>query len=183
MIKINLLPPEERVKRVAIPTNLILAGLGGVLVLIAMAYGWYWLSGEVSRLQSAIVQAKADQKRFEELTKQVDKFKAEKKRLEDKIKVIDTLVAGQGGPVRLLDEVYRALPQEVWLTTLNKSGKKLEITGVASSNFTVATFLTNLGKASKLLANVDLVVSEKITIENQSLERFTITAEVVETKT
>jgi len=183
MIKINLLPREERVRRVAVPTNLILAGLGAVVALVAMAYGWYWLSGEVSRLEETIVQTKKEQKRFEELTKQVDTFKAEKKRLEDKIKIIDTLVAGQGGPVRLLDEVYKALPQEVWLTAFNKSGKRLEIAGVASSNFMVATFLTNLGKASKLFANVDLVQSEKITIENQSLERFSITAEVVETKT
>ena len=183
MIKINLLPREERIRRITVPTNLILAGLGCVVAFIAMAYGWYWLSGEVGRLEETIVQAKKEQKRFEELTKQVDMFKAEKKRLEDKIKVIDTLVAGQGGPVRLLDEVYKALPQEVWLTAFNKSGKRLEIHGVASSNFTVATFLINLGKGSKVFASVDLVQSEKITIEKQSLERFNITAEVVETKT
>jgi Tfp pilus assembly protein PilN len=112
----------------------------------------------------------------------VEKFKADKKRLEEKIKIIDTLVTGQGGPVRLLDEVYKALPPEVWLTAFNKSGKWLELAGVASSNFTVATFLTNLATGSKLLANVDLVQSEKITIENQSVERFSITADVVETK-
>ena len=183
MIKINLLPREERVKPLVIPTKLILAGVGAAIVLAAMAYGWIWLSGEVSRLEETIVQAKKEQKRFEELTKQVEMFRAEKKRLEDKIKVIDTLVAGQGGPVRVLDEVYKALPQEAWLIAFNKSGKRLELQGVASSNFTVATFLTNLGTMSKLFTNVDLVQSEKITIENQSVERFNITAEVVETKT
>jgi type IV pilus assembly protein PilN len=182
MIKINLLPREERVKPVVIPTKLILAGLGGVVLLAAMAYGWYRLSGEVSRLENEIVLAKKEQKRLEAVTKEVEKFKADKKRLEEKIKIIDTLVTGQGGPVRLLDEVYKALPPEVWLTAFNKSGKWLELAGVASSNFTVATFLTNLATGSKLLANVDLVQSEKITIENQSVERFSITADVVETK-
>ena len=75
----------------------------------------------------------------------MDKFQAEKKRLEEKIKVIETLVVAQGGPVRLLDEVSKALPNEVWLTTFNRVGKRLEIGGIAFSNFSVANFMTNLG--------------------------------------
>jgi type IV pilus assembly protein PilN len=182
MIKINLLPREERVRRAPIDTRLILAGLGVVVALLAMAYGWYWLSGDVERLEAAISQAKADVKRYDDLAKQVDTFRAQKTRLEEKIKVIETLVAAQTGPVKLLDEVSKDLPNEVWLTSFNRTGKKLEISGVAFSNFNVATLMTNLGNAPNLLTSVDLVVSEKITIEGQSAERFTITAEVVEGK-
>jgi len=182
MIKINLLPREERVRRAPINTTLILAGFGVVVVLLAMAYGWYWLNGDVQRLETAIRQAQADAKRYDDLAKQVDTFRAEKKRLEEKIKVIETLVAAQGGPVQILDEVSRDLPNEVWLTSLNRSGKKLEISGIAYSNFNVAALMTSLGKATTLLRNVDLVVSEKTTIEDQSVEKFTITAEIIEGK-
>jgi len=91
-------------------------------------------------------------------------------------------VAAQAGPVQLLDEVSKALPAEVWLTTLNRTGKRLEISGVAFSNFNVATLMTNLGKTGTRLSNVDLVISEKITIEDVPMERFTITAEVLEGK-
>jgi len=179
MIKINLLPREERIRRAPLNTKLILAGVAIGVVLLAMAYGWYWLNGEVGRLQAAIRQAQADVKRFEGLAKQVDTFRAEKKRLEDMINVINALVAAQGSPVQLLDEISKALPSEVWLTSVNRSGKKLEISGIAFSNFNVANLMTNLGKAPDLLKNVDLVVSEKTVIENQSVEKFTITAEVV----
>jgi type IV pilus assembly protein PilN len=182
MIKINLLPREERVRRAPINTNLILVGAGVVVVLLAMAYGWYWLDGEVGRLEASIRQAQADAKRFESLAKQVDTFRKEKKRLEDMIKVIDTLVAAQGGPVQLLDEVSKALPNEVWLTSFNRTGKKLEISGIAFSNFNVASLMTNLGNAANLLKNVDLVIAEKTTIEDRPMEKFTITAEVVERK-
>ncbi len=182
MIKINLLPREERIRRAPLNTNLILAGVGVVVVLLAMAYGWYWLNGEVGRLQAAIRQAQAEAKRLEGVAKQVDTFRAEKKRLEEMIKVIDTLVAAQGSPVQVLDEVSKALPNEVWLTSFNRSGKKLELSGIAFSNFNVANLMTNLSHAPNLLKNVDLVVSEKTTIENQSVEKFTITAEVVEGK-
>jgi type IV pilus assembly protein PilN len=182
MIKINLLPREERVRRTRVNTKLMLAGVGVFVVLGAMAYGWIWLKGDVARLEAAISQTRADAKRFDDLAKQVDRYRAEKARLEEKIKVIETLVAAQTGPVRLLDEVSKALPNEVWLTSFNRTGKKLELSGIAFSNFTVAALMTNLGKASNLLKSVDLVVSEKTTVEDVSVERFTITAEIVEGK-
>ncbi len=182
MIKINLLPREERVRRAPVKTTVILAAIGVGLVFLAMAYGWYWLNGEVGRLQAAILQTQAELKRFEELAKQVDRYREEKKRLEEKIRVIEALVAAQGGPVRLLDEVSKALPNEVWLTALNRTGKRLEISGIAFSNFNIAALMTNLGKASTLVSNVDLVISEKTTIEEVAVERFIITMEVKEGK-
>ena len=177
MIKINLLPREERKRHTQVNPAVLLGVLGAVVVVLAMGYGWYWLNGEVNRLQSDIQATQAELKRFEELAKQVDKFQAEKKRLEEKIKVIETLVVAQGGPVRLLDEVSKALPNEVWLTTFNRVGKRLEIGGIAFSNFSVANFMTDLG-ASALIANVDLVVSEKAVVEQVPVERFNITMDI-----
>lgn len=182
MIKINLLPREERIRRAPVNTTLILAAVGAVILVSAMGYGWYWLNGDVGRLEASIRQARADLKRFDDLAKQVEKYRGEKKRLEDKIKVIETLVAAQRGPVRILDDVSRALPGEVWLTALNRTGNRLEISGIAFSNFNVATLMTSLSKDSGVLSNVDLVVSEKTTVADVPVERFTITAEVVERK-
>ncbi len=178
MIRINLLPKEQRIRRAPVNTTRILAAVGAVIVLLAMAYGWYWLNGEVGRLETAIQQTRADLKRFEELAKQVDKYRAEKKRLEEKIQVIGTLLAAQAGPVRLIDELSKALPNEVWLTAFSRTGKRLEISGVAFSNFNVATLMTNLGKVSEIISNVDLVVSEKSTVEQVPVERFTITMDI-----
>ena len=178
MIRINLLPKEQRVQRAPVSTTRILAAVGGVVLVLAMAYGWYWLSSDVSRIETSIQQTRTDLKRYEELAKQVDKYRAEKKRLEEKIQVIETLVAAQAGPVRLLDELSKALPAEVWLTALNRTGKRLEISGIAFTNFNVAALMTNLGKATDVISNVDLVVSEKTTVEQIPVERFTISMDV-----
>ena len=182
MIKINLLPREERRRHAPINTKLLLAGLVSVAALIAMGYGWFWLNGEVNRLQADIQRTQGELRRFEELAKQVDKFQAEKKRLEEKLKIIQALMVAQGGPVRLLDEVSKALPSEVWLTAFTRTGKKLDVSGIAYSNFNVATFMTNLGKAGPLISNVDLVVSEKTVVEQVPVERFSITMEVKDGK-
>ena len=178
MIRINLLPKEQRVQRAPVSTTRILATVAGVILLLAMAYGWYWLSSDVSRLETSIQETRTELKRFEELAKQVDKYRAEKKRLEEKIQVIQTLVAAQAGPVRLLDELSKALPAEVWLTALNRTGKRLEISGIAFTNFNVAALMTNLGKATDVISNVDLVVSEKTTVEQIPVERFTISMDI-----
>jgi hypothetical protein len=60
MIKINLLPREERKRHAPINTKLLLAGLAGVVALLAMGYGWFWLNGEVNRLQADIQQTQAE---------------------------------------------------------------------------------------------------------------------------
>ncbi len=182
MIKINLLPREERKRRAPLPTGLFLALAGILCILAGMAYGWYWLNSEVNGLAANIQNTEIELKRFEELAKQVDRYQAEKKRLEEKIKVISSLVTAQTGPVRILDEVSKALPNEVWLTSLARTGKKLDIQGVAYSNFSVANFMTNLSGVTSLITSVDLVESVKGSVEQVPVERFSITAELKEPK-
>jgi type IV pilus assembly protein PilN len=182
MIKINLLPREERRRRAPTSPLVGLSVLGAIVLAGVLFYGWYWLSAEVAGLEARIQQTQAELKRFEQLAKQVDQYQAEKKVLEEKIKIIQTLVAAQRGPVRLLDEVSRALPGEVWLTAMNRTGKRLEVSGIAFSNFSVAAFMTNLSKASDYISSVDLVVSEKTLVEQVPVERFNITMEVKDGK-
>jgi type IV pilus assembly protein PilN len=182
MIKINLLPQEERKRRQPVGSKKILGILGGVVAAAAMGYGWWWLGGIVDDLQGDIKKAQAELKRYEALAKQVDKFQADKKRLEEKLKIIQTLVAAQGGPVKLLDEVSKALPNDVWLTAMSRSGKKLDVSGIAFSNFSIANFMTNLSQIATLIQAVDLVVSEKAVVEQVPVERFTITMELKEVK-
>ena len=184
MIKINLLPREERVlrRRAPVSTSRVGGTVGAVVVVALLGLGWFWLRGEVDRLEAAIQQTRAEFKRFEEEAKLVERYRGDKARLEEKIKVIDTLVVAQGGPVRLLDALSKGLPNEVWLTAISRSGKRLEVSGIAFSNFNVAAYMTNLGKASNLISGVDLVISEKTAVEQVPMERFTISMEVKEGK-
>jgi type IV pilus assembly protein PilN len=182
MIKINLLPQEERKKFAPTSATPFLIGLGVLVLLGAMAYGWYWLDGEVQAVQREIERTQAELKRIEAITKLVDQLQKDKKNVQEKLKIVETLVAAQSGPVRLLDEVSRSLPAEVWLTSMVRTGKKLDVAGIAFSPFHVATFMTNLGRAKDYIRTVDLVVSEKAVVEQVPVERFSITMEVIEGK-
>jgi type IV pilus assembly protein PilN len=182
MIRINLLPREERRRRAPTSPLVYLVALAAAVFVLAVGASWYWLYSEIAVLEGQIRHAQDDLKRYEEIAKKVEQYKAEKKVLEDKLTIIETLVAAQSGPVRILDEVSKALPGEVWLTSMNRTGKRLDISGVAFSNFSLATFMTNLGKASAYIRNVDLVVSEKTLVEQVPVERFSITMEVKDGK-
>lgn len=183
MIKINLLPRDGRPRGpVNVNMNILFASLAALVVLAGMGYGWYWLNDQVVRLEANIQQTEADLKRYEELAKQVATFQGDKKRLEEKIKVIESLMLAQTGPVRLLDEVSKALPNEVWLTSFARSGKKMDILGIAFSDIRVADFMTNLSGASSLISSVDLVESANATVEAVQVKRFSITVELKEPK-
>ncbi len=182
MIKINLLPREERRRRAPTSPLVMLAVLASAVLVAGLAFSWYWLHSQIAGLEGQIRQTQAELKRYDEIAKQVERYKNEKKILEEKIAIIDRLVAAQSGPVRLIDEVSKALPAEIWLTSMNRTGKKLDISGIAFSNFSLATFMTNLGKASVYVRNVDLVVSEKTVVEQVPVERFSITMEVKDGK-
>ena len=182
MIKINLLPREEQKRRAPVKPNTILIAVGAILFAAGMGYGWYWLSGKAQQTEDEIVNRQAELKRYDGFAKEVEKYQAEKKRLEDRIKAIEALMAARGGPSRLLDEVSRALPNEVWLISISRAGKKVDIAGISFTNLGVANFMTNLSNASSVLANVDLVESAKTAVEQVPVERFSITAEVKEPK-
>ena len=183
MIKINLLPRDGRPRGpVNVNFTILFVSMGVMALLAGMGYGWYWLNDQVVRLEADIKQTEAELKRHEELAKQVDLFQAEKKRLEEKIKVIGSLMLAQTGPVRLLDEVSKALPNEVWLTSFARSGKKMDILGIAFSDIKVADFMTNLSGASSLISSVDLVESANATVEQVQVKRFGITVELKEPK-
>lgn len=177
MIKINLLPKERRRRRgVSLPKPALYAIPAGVLVVGALGAYWYYLDSRIGELQARVDSHRQELARYQREIKRVTQFQTDKKRLEERLRVVERLAAEQEGPVRLLDQISRALPEEVWLTGMTKSKERLTISGFAFSNFGIANFMTELGRLQPLIRNVDLVVSEKAVVERVPVERFEITA-------
>ena len=60
----------------------------------------------------------------------------------------------------MMDEVSNALPEWVWLTSLNFSGNQLSLSGKALNNNLIANFINNL-KATSSFTNVDFKNSSR----------------------
>jgi type IV pilus assembly protein PilN len=180
MIRINLLPKERRRGpgiKVAKPMLIVVPAV--LALFLGMAVVWWYLDGQIDQLQLDVNRSRAELKKFESDIKRVEQFRADKKRLEDRVAVVKRLAAEQEGPVHLLDQISRALPEEVWLTALNKTRDKLTLQGYAFSNFGIANFMTELGRTQPLpIRRVELNFSEKATVDRVPVERFEITADL-----
>ncbi|MGH9443223.1 MAG: PilN domain-containing protein [Thermoanaerobaculia bacterium] len=156
MIKVNLVSEgrETSVKKAAAPravstgkvNNLIFAAclFLGVLYTGGM---WWHLNGVKSDLDDKIRKAQAEVDRLKSIIDEVNGYELKKADLEKKIALINDLKRNQRGPVRLMDEVSKALPDLVWLTDMNLIGNTIGLRGKAMTPNAVANFIENLKKS------------------------------------
>jgi type IV pilus assembly protein PilN len=180
MIRINLVAPEKAAKAKAkaagpamppgaLQSYLLLALLvGGACVLCAGA--WWLQSNKLRDLDTRIA---ADEKRMRDLqaiAAQVQAFQQKKAILENKVLVIEQLRLAQKSPVHMLDEVSKALPDYVWLSSLDETKGSLRFAGQSNSLAAIADFISAMQRSGWFPA-VDLATST----EQASLINFTLT--------
>jgi len=183
MIRINLLGAERAAKEKkprgvpgpapgapgALQSYLLLALFaGGALLVCAAAF--VLKTNELKRLDARIA---ADEKRMRDLQAikaQVDAFQQKKAMLENKVAVIEKLQLAQKSPVHMLDEISKALPDYVWLTSMDETAGSLKFAGESNSLAAVADFISALQRAG-WFPNVELASSQ----EQNNLYNFNLT--------
>jgi type IV pilus assembly protein PilN len=152
MIKVNLLV-EARAEKVAKQPMIALGAQNlnnyiiiALILVAGAAIGFrYWkLNGQLKAVNDEIAVNQKEYERLKPIIEQVDAFKKRNEELKRKIGVIEGLKANQRGPVRIMDEVSKALPDLTWLTTLSMSGNQISLRGQALNENAVANFISNL---------------------------------------
>jgi type IV pilus assembly protein PilN len=155
LIRINLLTEAKaaaaRKRAPMLPTGARLNNalfFGGIAlgVLYIVVFGLLALS-ERSRLDDDIAKARLEADRLKSIIEEVKEYEAKKASLESKIQLINALKTNQKGPVRLMDEISKALPDLVWLTALDVANNQITMKGKTLSPNAVATYLENLKKS------------------------------------
>lgn len=151
MIRINLIAerkklatakPERRAGTRDLGLWLLVAAIG--LGLLATGY-WYWsLSSRLAEKDRQIAEAQKEADELGPIIREVEQFKLAQAELERKIDIIQVLRDNQQGPVRLMDEISRALPDLLWLTRATASATVLDLSGSAFNPNAVANFMDNL---------------------------------------
>jgi type IV pilus assembly protein PilN len=173
MIKINLLPTKKKPpkKVIDLQQQLLLGFLILVLVLMAMAFFWKRQKDQIMALQKEKVSAEEHIRSQDNILKEVKNVEEERKKVAEKIEIIEKLKKNQTGPVRLLDELSKALPVGVNLTSLVESGNNINIEGEAFTNDDVVRFVDNL-KASPYLSSVMLLETSQIKHEALAVYKY-----------
>jgi type IV pilus assembly protein PilN len=155
LIRINLLTEARtaaaRKKGPFLPSgarlnNLILLG-GVALGLLYIGIMALTLTHRSRDLDEEIARANEEVARLRTIIDEVKGYEDKKASLEAKIQLINNLKTNQKGPVRLMDEISRALPDLVWLTDLSVQGNLVTLKGRTLSPNAVATYLENIKKS------------------------------------
>lgn len=190
MIRINLLPEEERKKkkaakklpkvkipipsfriRIPLKPSTFLIGFIVIVILIAFVVIWVRQIGETRKLTKEIDQMNT---RLRSLQKEINLVKdLEKKQadLQKRLDVIKGLSENRFLRVKILDELASALPEYVWLTSFEDKIPNFKIEGLAFSNLTVADFMNRL-EDSEYLTDVDLTTLRKTAFSGQDVMQF-----------
>jgi len=173
MIRINLLAPERPAakKKAAASTPgalqaylfLLLFGVGAIAGCVAL---YAWKTSQLAELDNKIAQNRKRQAELQAIKVQVDQFLAKKRILDAKVKLIEQLRAQQSGPVHLLDEISKALPDLVWLTSMDQTGNTVRLQGESNGLTAVADFISNLQRSGWFPANQVELVSSNETAAN-----------------
>jgi len=188
MIRINLLPEEERGKKARkrpsglripslkipmVPQTIWILAIVGILAVVFLSL---YLSRIVAigRMNREIVRM---ENRLAKLQKEADlvrDLETKEKELQSRLSVINRLSRDRFIRVKMLDDLCTRVPDYIWLTALEEVSSQARITGLTFSNLTVARFMEELS-ASEYFSDPELVSLRKKTVGGQDVMEFLLT--------
>jgi type IV pilus assembly protein PilN len=166
LIKINLLSVErERTKRKAKfqVGQKVTVGCSLILVAAALIVGWwFWsLQRASADLDQQIADAERETQRLQSVIQQVAQFEARRAQLQQRVTLIEELRKGQTGPVHLLDQISKALPEAMWLTDLKQAANDITVEGRCTSLNSLSDFVSAL-EASELFERPVEIIDSRV---------------------
>jgi type IV pilus assembly protein PilN len=182
MIRINLLPQEERAQRrkmalpavsAFVPFVALALFLGAIVAITAME------RSRIAGLKRDIARAEEEARVLKPQIEKVNELTRRREELNTRLQVIQDLDRGRFHAVRLMDEVAQNMPEYLWMTNFrDQGGTRLQVDGVTFSNLVVADLMMRL-EATEMFHNIDLLVTEKGTIDTRQVTKFSVTADIV----
>jgi type IV pilus assembly protein PilN len=170
MIRINLLAVDRKPVTPGIDlAQKITIGCSLLLVATAALLGWrFWSIRQDSvRLDQDIRSAQAETDRLRSVLEQVSAFEKRRTQLQQRVALIEELRKGQSGPVHLLDEVSRAMPDRLWLTQMQQQDGEVRVEGRTTSLTALSDFVGNLESSGYFARPVEILDSQ---VESQGTQ-------------
>lgn len=182
MIRINLLPGEERRQRrtavsfkagdLIVPMALLAAVL---LVMAGTAMSQRTRLGQLTR---SVADVDAQARTLAPQIERVKRLAQERAELDLRLGIIHKLEKGRTQSVRLMDELARCLPDHLWLTSAVENGAgQVSVEGVTLSNLVVSDFMSRLER-SPMFSNVELEIAQRAAVGDKNVVNFNVSCQV-----
>lgn len=181
MIRVNLLGTERRSGRARTGiTEAQKITLGCALIMLLAAgyigYRFWSIRNDSARLEEKLVLTEQEEQRLRGVLSEVQRFEAQKAALGQRVSLIEQLRRGQSGPVHMLDEISRALPERLWLVELSQKGDEVTMDGRTNTQIAVSDFVANLQNSQYFRRPVEIVSTATETDVQGEMVRFVIKA-------
>lgn len=190
MIRINLLgQARPKATKSAVPLEatmqviFALAAIGVALAVLGITY--YQQKKDLDQTNDRIAALRAERASLQQIKQEVDQFEAQKSVLQQRIDVIEALQRNRSGGQELLDMVATTIVHvdNIWLTTLNRTGNAIDIQGEAASINSVANLITQL-KRSGYFDNVEIkIAAEDDIVPSVETYNFSMSAAIAASST
>ena len=185
MIKINLLPSEERSskRKISLPTisggAILWVSLGVMVYAGAVAGIWVLQSRKITDYETRIQALKEESARLAPQLAKIRKLTAEREEVNKRLGIIAALDKDRYLHVRMMNDLAVQVPDNCWVEEVNETGGTgIEIKGITFSNFTIADFMTSL-EASGRFTDVALQKAQEGDIEDVRVVKFELSARLV----
>lgn len=172
MTRINLLPWREtrRVQRQRQLIGMLVAAAlfgAGILFLVYTEIAHRieyqqernnYLRGEIARLKKA--------------AEEMQELQKTKTRLVERLNVIQKLQTVRPGMVRMLDELVRLVPQDIYLTGFKTANNQVTLNGIARSDEVISQFMRDIKNATDLFGEPALQIIETRNVNNVQARVF-----------
>ena len=162
MIRINLLgQARPKAAKTAVPVEATMQALMAIFALAAaivvLGIIYYNQTSEYNKTEARITALKAEKASLQQVKQDVTRFESQKSTLQQRIDVIETLQKNRSGGQDLLQMVANTVVRvdELWLTSLTRTGNSIDVQGEAGSISAVANFITQM-KRSGYFDNVEI---------------------------
>lgn len=178
MIRINLLPYREVRRRAALKRDGIGAAVFLIIVGGLLTAGYFHLQRVEERHQARVDYMETALAQIKDKLAEVNQLEEKRDELIRKLKKIKELQSGRGLPVRILQTLGQAVPEDVSLGSMQQNPKGLQLEGEARSNSAVSSFMRRL-EASDLFQDPDLQVIQNKGGGDEGVKSFSLAVNLV----
>jgi len=180
MIRVNLLPLEERPK----PREIPLPSLGtaitfGALIVVSVAagLGWTLQSRQLASLNERMAHAVQEEQLLAAQTRAIEQLETRETLLAERLQLVRQLENGRFDNIEWLNELNGVMPGRLWLQTAtrNQTGTQTTLEGLAEGYRPVAELMRAM-EASGRFGTVQLVRAERHSAASRSMIHFTVVA-------
>lgn len=183
MIRVNLMPREEKAQRKSAAINFKIGDMvvpAVVLGAAAVVIGATAVAqkSRISQLQNSISEVEAQSRALAPQIARVNQLAQERAELDLRMGIINRLEKGRTQSVKLMDELARCVPDHLWLSGATQdAGTTLSLEGVTLSNLVVSDFMSRLER-SPMFGSVELDVAERGQTQDKTVVKFRLTCQV-----